>query len=72
LNIIITDVPVTNPGDVNQDGKYSIGDLALMAVGYGKKSTDADWDKYRNLDVNNDNEINIVDLAFVASKILGN
>ncbi|OAB40408.1 fibronectin type III domain-containing protein [Paenibacillus antarcticus] len=72
LNIIITDLPVTNPGDINQDGKYSIGDLALMAVGYGKKSTDADWDKYRNLDVNNDNEINIVDLAFVASKILGN
>lgn len=72
LNIMITDAPVTNPGDVNQDGKYSIGDLALIAVGYGKNSTDADWEKYRNLDVNNDNQINIADLAFVASKILEN
>lgn len=70
LNIVISNAPVTNPEDVNQDGKYSIGDLALVAAGYGKKSTDADWDSYRKLDVNNDNVIDIVDLALVASKIL--
>ncbi|MHA0857444.1 discoidin domain-containing protein [Paenibacillus sp. CMAA1364] len=73
LNIVITDIPVvTIPGDVNLDGKVSIGDLALIAVAYGKNSTDPDWNKYRILDVNKDNQINIEDLAFVASKILGN
>lgn len=72
LSVVINEAPVDHPGDVNQDGRYSIGDLAIIAAAYGKRSTDANWDQYNKLDVVKDNIINIEDLAFVASKILSN
>lgn len=56
--------------DVNGDDKYSIGDLAIVAAGYGKKSTDSDWDKFKAGDVNKDGIIDIEDLTTVARKIL--
>ncbi|WP_152393458.1 endo-beta-N-acetylglucosaminidase [Paenibacillus guangzhouensis] len=58
------------PGDVNQDGKVSIGDLAMIAANYGKTSASADWELIKHLDVNKDLKIDIEDLVFVASKII--
>lgn len=56
--------------DVNEDGKVSVGDLAIVAAGYGKKSTDSDWEQYKASDVNKDGVIDIDDLTAVAKKIL--
>ncbi|WP_171681572.1 glycosyl hydrolase 2 galactose-binding domain-containing protein [Paenibacillus planticolens] len=58
------------PGDMNGDGKVSIGDLAVIASNYGRSSTDPDWDLYKFADLNGDGKIDIVDLAIIASKIL--
>lgn len=58
-------------GDINGDGRYSIGDLALVAAAYGKTNTDEDWSLYSRLDFNHDGAIGIEDLVFVARLILG-
>ncbi|WP_171687163.1 NPCBM/NEW2 domain-containing protein [Paenibacillus planticolens] len=58
------------PGDVNGDGKVSIGDLAIAAKYYGKSSADSDWDQYKFADLNHDGVIDITDLAMIAQKIL--
>ncbi|OAB43538.1 dockerin type I domain-containing protein [Paenibacillus antarcticus] len=58
------------PGDVNQDGKVTIGDLALVAANYGKDSNSADWQQVKRTDVTKDGFINIDDLALVARAIL--
>ncbi|MHA0856131.1 beta-N-acetylglucosaminidase domain-containing protein [Paenibacillus sp. CMAA1364] len=58
------------PGDVNQDNKVTIGDLAIVAVHYGKDSNSPDWQQVKNADVNRDGRINIEDLALVARKIV--
>ncbi|WP_171685144.1 M14 family zinc carboxypeptidase [Paenibacillus planticolens] len=59
-------------GDLNQNGRYDIGDLAMVAFYYGAKAGDASWDDAKKVDVNKDGKIDIDDLAFVASKILQN
>jgi hypothetical protein len=56
--------------DVNGDEAVSIGDLAIVAAGFGKTSSDSDWDPYKSGDVNHDGVIDIADLAIVAAKIL--
>lgn len=56
--------------DVNQDGRYSVGDLAMVANHYGKDAGSADWATAKKADLNNDGKVDIVDLAFVATKIL--
>ncbi|WP_068651736.1 discoidin domain-containing protein [Paenibacillus antarcticus] len=56
--------------DLTNDGKISIGDLAVVAAAYGKTSTDADWDLHKIADVNDDKKIDIEDLAAVAQEIL--
>ncbi|WP_422657750.1 fibronectin type III domain-containing protein [Paenibacillus sp. EC2-1] len=72
INIEIT--PETSPpgipGDVNNDGKVSIGDLAMIAAHYGKTSDSTDWQQIKHLDVNGDGKIDIVDLGFVARKMV--
>lgn len=72
INIEIT--PETSPpgipGDVNNDGKVSIGDLAIIAANYGKTSESKDWEQIKHLDVNGDGQIDIVDLGFVARKMV--
>ncbi|MCY9656433.1 endo-1,4-beta-xylanase [Paenibacillus chondroitinus] len=60
----------TQPGDTNGDGRYSVGDLAIVAAAYGKTSADPDWSSYKNADLNNDGKIDILDLASLARKIL--
>ncbi|MBB3108914.1 hypothetical protein FHS18_000966 [Paenibacillus phyllosphaerae] len=71
LAITIKPVTVTNPADVNQDGKVSVGDLAIVSFNYGKTEQDAGWAQIKFADVNNDGIIDLLDLAAVARKILG-
>lgn len=66
---ITTDAPV-NSGDLNGDGKVSIGDLGIMAAHYGKDSSSIDWAKIKHADLNNDGKIDIADLAALARKIV--
>ncbi|WP_152391660.1 cohesin domain-containing protein [Paenibacillus guangzhouensis] len=61
---------VGKPGDMNNDGKYSIGDLAIIAANYGKTSASPDWSKIAIGDIDHNNVIDIDDLAWVANKIL--
>ncbi|RXZ84009.1 hypothetical protein EBB07_02595 [Paenibacillaceae bacterium] len=56
-------------GDLNGDGKISIGDLALLMKYYGKTSADADWESLKQYDFNSDNVIDIKDLAILAALI---
>ncbi|NOU75196.1 DUF4981 domain-containing protein [Paenibacillus sp. LMG 31458] len=58
------------PGDMNGDGKFTIGDLAKVARAYGKTSADSDWDLYKYADLVPDGRIDIVDLAYMARKII--
>ncbi|WP_356711725.1 dockerin type I domain-containing protein [Paenibacillus sp. CECT 9249] len=58
------------PGDLNGDGKVSIGDLAIVAAHYGKTSSSPDWNIAKKADMNGDGKIDIDDLAAVAKLIL--
>lgn len=58
------------PGDVNGDGKVTIGDLGIVAGAIGKTSADPDWEKYARADVNHDGKVDEEDLAIVANIIL--
>ncbi|UJF35810.1 family 16 glycoside hydrolase [Paenibacillus hexagrammi] len=42
LQTFLSSVVHAESGDTNQDGKYSIADLAIVASAYGKSSSDAD------------------------------
>ncbi|WP_240160017.1 endo-alpha-N-acetylgalactosaminidase family protein [Paenibacillus aceris] len=63
-------VVINIPGDLNGDGRISIGDLARVAAAYGKKSSDSDWNQYQLADYNHDNKVDIIDLAAIAKLIL--
>lgn len=58
------------PGDNNNDGKVSVGDLALVAKAYGKSASSPDWDQVKHYDITNDGIIDIEDLAALARLIL--
>ncbi|MFS0726539.1 LamG-like jellyroll fold domain-containing protein [Paenibacillus sp. 1P07SE] len=60
----------TIPGDFNNDGRVSVGDLANMAKAYGKTSDSPDWDQVKAYDMNNDGIIDIEDLVMLARLIL--
>ncbi|GFZ79011.1 hypothetical protein GCM10008018_25720 [Paenibacillus marchantiophytorum] len=62
--------PPAIPGDINLDGKVSIGDLSMVAAHYGKNTASADWAQVKGADVNHDGKIDIEDLTFIAQKIL--
>ena len=70
LGVFLASVITSIPGDINDDGKVSIGDLALVAKAYGKTSEDEDWDQVKQFDVNGDGMIGIEDLAIIARLIL--
>ncbi|NOV03945.1 Ig-like domain-containing protein [Paenibacillus planticolens] len=63
-------ITVGIPGDINHDGKVSIGDLAFAAAHYGKTTSSADWQEVKAADINGDGIIDIIDLAAIAAKIL--
>ncbi|UJF31418.1 family 43 glycosylhydrolase [Paenibacillus hexagrammi] len=69
-NVEVTVVQQT-PGDLNDDQRFSIGDLALVATYYGKTSSDTNWNEiYKKADMNNDGIIDIADISAVARLIL--
>ncbi|CAH1193092.1 hypothetical protein PAECIP111891_00487 [Paenibacillus allorhizoplanae] len=73
VNVRIGTPPPGVPGDFNQDNRVSIGDLGMVAVNYGKSKktlSSTDWEKIKFADVTGDGEIDIHDLAFVATKIM--
>jgi galactosylceramidase len=57
-------------GDLNGDGKFSIGDLGMAAQYYGKTSSDPNWDVHRVADLNQDGKVDILDISAVAQKII--
>ncbi|MGO4544621.1 family 43 glycosylhydrolase [Paenibacillus sp. 2TAB23] len=63
-------VHASTPGDINTDGKVTIGDLAIVAASYGKNSTSPDWNVIKKSDVNRDGVIDIADLAIIANTIV--
>ncbi|WP_068648807.1 alpha-L-fucosidase [Paenibacillus antarcticus] len=70
MMIEVTPIAVGISGDINNDGRVSIGDLAIVAANYGKDSTSPDWAKIKHADINKDGIIDLTDLAAVASKIV--
>ncbi|MFS0723156.1 cohesin domain-containing protein [Paenibacillus sp. 1P07SE] len=58
------------PGDVNNDDRVSVGDLALVAKAYGKTSSSPDWNEVKIYDINEDGKIDIEDLVALARFIL--
>ncbi len=58
------------PGDLNGDGKVSIGDLAILAAQYGKDASSPNWNAIKHLDLDGSGSIDIADLAIVAQKII--
>ena len=58
------------PGDTNFDGVLDLIDLSNMIDWFGKDASDADWDSlYTFFDFNNNGEIDISDIAYVAQRI---
>ncbi|MGN7491218.1 NEW3 domain-containing protein [Paenibacillus sp. SAF-054] len=53
-------------GDLNGDGRISIGDLAIIAANYGKSSSSPDWESIRKADINQDGSVGLEDLAALA------
>lgn len=70
LQAFLASVHTGNPGDLNGDGKVTIGDLAMMAKAYGKTDKDPDWSLVSGYDLNGDGSIDITDLAMLARTIL--
>ncbi|WP_049790039.1 glycoside hydrolase family 3 N-terminal domain-containing protein [Paenibacillus sp. JDR-2] len=56
-------------GDINGDGKVSIGDLGIVAAAFGKTDKSPDWADYKAADVKTDGKIDIFDLSTVAQLI---
>lgn len=55
--------------DINADGMVDIFDLVMVAIGFGKTSSDENWDHYKDADVAPtipDGKIDIEDLVAVA------
>ncbi|MCR8660416.1 polysaccharide lyase family 8 super-sandwich domain-containing protein [Paenibacillus endoradicis] len=69
LQTFITSIKVGIPGDVNDNGQVTIGDLALIAKYYGKKVGDANWNEAKFADVTGDGKVDIEDLALMAKLI---
>ncbi|SDD68754.1 Right handed beta helix region [Paenibacillus sp. UNCCL117] len=61
----------TEPGDLNGDGKISIGDLGILVGMYGKTDADPEWSLYEAADLNKDGEISLIDLTMIARKMIG-
>ncbi|UVI30945.1 Ig-like domain-containing protein [Paenibacillus spongiae] len=50
--------------DINGDGRISVGDVAIVAGGYGKQPDQAGWNE--KIDVNHDGKVDLADLQIVA------
>lgn len=67
LQVFLASIHVAIAGDLTGDGRYSIGDLAIVASHYGENRNSSNW--LASADINNDGVIDITDLAAVAQKI---
>jgi len=63
-------VQIYASGDLNGDGRYNVGDLAMIAYYYGKDDSDPNWSQYSKADLNGDGKIDIADLTAMAQLIL--
>ncbi|NOV03637.1 LamG-like jellyroll fold domain-containing protein [Paenibacillus planticolens] len=71
VQVFKASVIAAQQGDMNGDGRFSIGDLAIVAKSYGKTSADPDWDTlHKKADINGDGIVDIMDLAAVARLIM--
>jgi len=59
-------------GDINNSGGITVGDLAMISAKYGKTSADPGWDDIKYWDINDDGEIGLYELAFIARRIILN
>lgn len=67
---IVESLKITaSTGDANGDSILSLGDLTLASAHYRVDSSDPNWNKVKNLDVNKDNVIDIVDFTIIAKRI---
>jgi len=64
-SLVITDTT----GDINNSGGIDLGDLGKIAGHYGVKSGDPRWDAIKDADINDDGEIGLYELAFIARRI---
>ncbi|MDQ0914636.1 cohesin domain-containing protein [Paenibacillus sp. V4I5] len=69
LRVFLASMHTSEPGDLNGDSKFTIGDLAIAAASYGKTSADPDWANMVKADVHADGKIDIADLAIIARAI---
>lgn len=70
LNAFSKAVHVAKPGDVNEDGKFTIGDLVKLVEAYGITEQDSEWNQVKQLDFNKDGEIGLEDIVLIARLIL--
>ncbi|TYP73099.1 family 43 glycosylhydrolase [Paenibacillus methanolicus] len=61
-------VNTATPGDINEDNRFTIGDLAIIASHYGETPSSHGW--LASADQNRDAVIDILDLSIVAQAIL--
>jgi hypothetical protein len=57
-------VQITLGGDINNDGTVNINDLVLLALAYGSKPGDPNWNP--SADMNGDGKVTLPDLVIVA------
>ncbi|WNR46101.1 CBM96 family carbohydrate-binding protein [Paenibacillus roseipurpureus] len=67
-SLIIT----SRTGDFSQRQGYDIGDISMVAPHFGKTKNSSDWNQIKRFDINNDGEIGIYELAFIAKRLLNN
>ncbi|WP_314587814.1 glycosyl hydrolase family 95 catalytic domain-containing protein [Paenibacillus terrigena] len=67
---VVKEQPPVATGDLNGDGKVTIGDLAIAAANYGATKDSPNWSKLRMADFDNNGVIDISDLAAIAQKII--
>jgi hypothetical protein len=58
-------------GDTNNDQQFNIVDFVNVAKHYGKDPSSPDWTTAKTADINGDNVVDVEDLAFVVSRIIG-
>lgn len=66
LQAFTNSVNTSPSGDVNGDGKVTVGDIAIAAASYGKTDASPDWNLIKKFDYVKDGIIDIKDLAVIA------